>query len=588
MALFRKDPPPPPVVRPIRIHRLSPDYKRTLSSLQASAQVRQAGDADVPTNGPDGTGGGTRKWQREVWDYYDQVGPLHYAGTYVGNCLSRIRLTVALPDKEGVPGPVFDEDGIPTHPQAEEALALVRELSSFTAGQSQTMRALGLNSFIAGECYLLGVGEGAARQWEVLSVDELRPKRDKRPNGPRYERIDAPGANPVDVPADAVVFRIWTPHPRWSMLADAAGRALRDAFEEFVLLTREVRGQALSRLAGAGILIVPSEVDYPDDDNADENSEEGDSFTRDLIRTLSTAISDKATAAAVTPFVLRPGYDYADRIRHVAFVRPLDEKTIERRRETVMSIAQGVDLPVEVLTGHAQTTFSNAWAIDESLFKAHIEPKVQTLVDGLTVGYLRLALPGTELIVWYDPSALVIHPDRSVVATQAYDRRAISGSSYRGVLGFSESDAPDDAEKAERIGEALLLKGSGAYAPDPTGQVPGVGPATSGQATGIAAAAAEVSVLRAVDRAGARLRSKVNGSSLRGLLQNVPNGDVAATLGRDRVAGLVSDDELFKGEFNALAAWAARACPEDAAQLVAWAEGEARLRLYAPGARNGH
>ena len=216
----------------------------------------------------------------------------------------------------------------------------------------------------------------------MLSVDELRPKTMKGPGGQTlYERIEAPGAVPKDIPPDALVLRVWQPHPAWGQLADSSVRAVREILEELVLLTRDIRGQALSRLAAAGLLIVPSEIDYADDDNASEDTDEGDAFTRDLIRTLSAAIADKATAAAVTPFVLRAAYDLCDRIRHIEFRRPRDIESSEKRKETVQRFAQGVDLPVEIVLGHASTTLSNAWQIDETLYKAYVEPKALLLTD---------------------------------------------------------------------------------------------------------------------------------------------------------------------------------------------------------------
>jgi hypothetical protein len=222
---WRSKPPPAPV-RTVRIHRSDPMIRQSLSSLTSAALVKQP--ADTPTS--EGTGGGTRQWQKEVWDYWDIVGELHAAGSFLGNCMSRIRLTVALPDNDGVPGPAFDEDGLPLHGDAEEALAYLRELQSPIAGVSQVMRAMEVNHFVAGEFYLLGTEEPpAARSWEVLSVAELRPKTMKGIGGKTlYERIEAPGAVPKDIPADALVLRVWQPHPAWSMLADSSVRAVRE------------------------------------------------------------------------------------------------------------------------------------------------------------------------------------------------------------------------------------------------------------------------------------------------------------------------------------------------------------------------
>lgn len=586
----------PPVQR--RWPRTAPHVVNQLART-ASGQVRQPAP-DEPS--PEGTAGAARSWQREVWDYYDTVGEFHYSATFVGNCLSRIRLTVALPDNDGVPGPAFDEEGLPLVPEAPDALALVRELRSDVAGESQLLRALGLNHFVAGEAYLLGTDvEGGGRQWEVLSVEELRPKRDRRPEGPQYERLAGPNEQAKNVPAESVVFRVWQPHPRWSWLADSAPRALRDVLEEIVLLTRDIRAGAMSRLTSAGLLLIPTEIDYPDDEGASEDGDEGDPFTRDLIRTMSIAVSDKSTAAAVVPFVLRGPAEYLQHVKHLAFVPGGlrgDLDTAKRRTESVTRFARGVDLPVEIIMGHAQTTFSNAWQIDESTYKAHIEAKIQQLVDALTVGYLRPNLPDTRLVVHYDASELVAHPDRGNAAKDAYDRYELSGGALRDSLGFSDSDAPDDAEVAERVERAIALGSNGMMGDidaDEPAPAPGAGPATTGDdgsgngATPDAlAAAAEVAVLRAVERAGARLRSKANGSSMRAILAGIPDIEVGATLGPQRVRELASEDDLFRNEFRALRSWTARRYSTNLADEVeAWANREARDRLYAPRLTSG-
>jgi hypothetical protein len=573
---------------------------RTLSRsvvrpLTASAMVKTGPDVDQEKT--PGEGGFARSWQREAWDFYDMVGELHYAGAFVGACLSRIRLTIGVPDEEGVPGPAFDDEGNPMAPDAPEALDYLRQLRAQTGGQSALMRAFGINLFIAGEGYLVGTQDPTdQRSWEVLSVDELRPGAPKRVNGSAratYERRTEPNAPPEPLPAESYVVRVWRGHPRFAWLADAPTKAVREILEELVLLTREVRSQTLSRLASVGILIVPEEIDYPDDENASDESDLGDPFTRDLVKTISTAIADKASAAGQTPFVFRVPYDYADRVRHIMLERPRDEKSSEKRTEAVMRLARGLDLPVEIITGHAQTTFSNAWQIDESLFKSHIEPLVETVVDCLTIGYLRVSMPNTKLVISYDPSELVAHPDRSRDAKDGHDRFVISDSSYRRSIGFSDADAPDDEELERRMEIAERIKTPGTMLPGVAapkagaGEAPlspvNVGPTTSGNAS--LDVAVEVSVLRALQKAGARIRSKANGNtSVREIIRGVPDDEVAATLGPALVTQVVGDEDLFRSEFLALRRIAARQVGAAAADdLARAAEAQARDRLWRVG-----
>lgn len=597
--------------RPVRVVRTR--------NLVASSSLRTG----PKTGEPDGTGGGTRKWQKECWGHYDEVGPAHYSGRFVGSCLSRIQLTVALPDDEGNPAPVFDDEGKPIEgaEDAPEALRLLRELRSPRGGTTQILRAFGINLHVAGECYLVGQDVTAnlitERHWEVLSVDEIRrasPDRDPETGEERerWERMEHPGATAKLLPPETIVLRVWQSHPRWSYLADSSMRAVRDILEEITLLTREIRGQTISRLASAGVFVVPSEIEYepPGDDQPEDDTV--DAFTRDLLRTYAAAISDKSSAAATVPFILRAPYDYCDvgHLRHISFERPTNQKAAEDRTDATLRYAQGIDLPVEYVTGHAGTTFSNAWKIDEDLFKIHIEPVVELVVDSLTGGYLRTNLPGTRLIVWYDASELVAHPDRSAAAKDGHDRFVISDSAYRGAIGFTDADAPDEEEIAARAELARIIKSPGAAlpgvapahgvtpgeGPGPVPELPaGPGPATTngqGQPEPVAAsglpavwrvaAVAEFAAIRAVDHAGARLRSKANGGPAASLLRGVSNRDVGRTLQRAGVRSIIGDeDTLFKGAFDSFKSWAAPLVGgEDAEVWAMLAERHAREALY--------
>lgn len=574
-----------------------------LRALAASAVVRAGPDTAGEKTA--GEGGFSRTWQKEAWDYYDMVGELHYAGSFVGSCLSRVRLTIGVPDEEGNPGPAFDEAGGPLHPDAVEALGYLRDLRAQIGGQSALMRAFGLNLFNAGEGYLVGTDKAGTRSWEVLSVEEIHPSKEpirstdpltgEKTERQGYERKIEPNAALKKLPDESYVVRVWRSHPRYAWLADAPTKAVREILEELVLLTREVRAQTLSRLTSCGILVVPNEIDYADDENASDESDEGDPFTRDFVKTISTAIGDPGSAAGQTPFILRAAYDYCDdrHLRYIKIDRSADERSVEKRNEAVLRLARGLDLPVEIVTGHAQTTFSNAWQIDESLFKSHIEPLVETVVDCLTIGYLRLVMPATTLVFHYDPNELVSHPDRSKDAGAGHAAFVISDSTYRRAIGFTDADAPDEDEMARRIEIARNIKTPGANAPGlaPATGLPqegtpgGPGPDIAPVPTSGLAAAAEVSVLRALQRVGARIRSKANGNqAVRDIIRTTPDDEVASVLGPAMVASIVGDEDLFRTEFAALRRVAAREVGAAQADEIAKdAEADARTRLYKAG-----
>jgi transcriptional regulator with XRE-family HTH domain len=105
------------------------------------------------------------------------------------------------------------------------------------------------------------------------------------------------------------------------------------------------------------------------------------------------------------------------------------------------------------------TLNSNAVQIDESLYKAHIEPLLLLISDALTVVYLRPYLRGigfselevSKVVVWYDPSSVATRNDRASDADSGFDKLAISSQTWRRAHGFSETDAPDPTELALRL-----------------------------------------------------------------------------------------------------------------------------------------
>jgi hypothetical protein len=108
------------------------------------------------------------------------------------------------------------------------------------------------------------------------------------------------------------------------------------------------------------------------------------------------------------------------------------------------------------VTGLANVKYSNAVQIDESLYKAHIEPLMLLIADALTVVYLRPYLLANgfdqtevdRIVVWFDPTAVSTRNDRAQDADSGFEKMAISLETWRKTHGFSESEAPSPTELA--------------------------------------------------------------------------------------------------------------------------------------------
>jgi hypothetical protein len=189
-----------------------------------------------------------------------------------------------------------------------------------------------------------------------------------------------------------------------------------------------------------------------------------DEFEDQLIDAMTTPIKDEDSASAVVPLIIRGPAELGDKIKQFKFERSFDPALAARSDRVLERIMQGIDVPKDIVTGLANVKYSNALQIDESLYKAHIEPMMLLIADALTVVYLRpylLANGFTEadvdrIVVWYDPSLVATRNDRAADADSGFEKMAISFETWRRAHGFAEAEAPSPTEVALRL---LVEKG---------------------------------------------------------------------------------------------------------------------------------
>lgn len=478
----------------IRPHSAPVRVYGTAEALTAAGDLTTSAGSVAAGQGMSGAGQGRQAWQTEGWNHYDAFGELHYGAQFTGSCFSRVLLRLGWRNDANEVGPIFDQDGNidPDCPVAEAdirvAAALLGAFRDPLGGTASLMEAIGKNLTITGDLHLVARDfhndrqQIVARRWEVFSTDELRRRPNVRrsketglPLEAEFDRV-RPGMPNEEIPIDAFVLRIYRRHPRYSNVADSAVRPLLDIMETVELITRQLRSTVLSRLAGAGLLWVPNEIDFPDDPTAPEGSEEDDPFARTLIRQMMAPITDRSGPSSVVPLVVRADGDMIALVKHMRFDVGDDQMALEKMSALIQRFAQGMDLPVEVTVGHQSTTFANAVQIDESTYKAHLEPLVGVVCGFLTAGYLwasmgilrpvdapaddPMVFPAvddrqlTRLVIIGDPSSLVTHENREKNAIELGVKARpplISNSATRRALGFSDADAPDEDELAEWI-----------------------------------------------------------------------------------------------------------------------------------------
>lgn len=447
--------------------------------------------------------------------------------------------------------------------------------------------------------------------WEVRAADEIRKStRDDK----RVMLVDSPDQRDgVELDADAYVERVWRKHGRWSAWADSNFRAAVGTLEELDLLNRLARASIRSALV-AGFVTFPDELDFG---AADQPAGEGSgapgkkvSLDREIVELFTTVVGDEADPNSIAPAPIRGPKEFLDGIRHIAIPSRYGAGERAQYEDAVKKLARTLDLPVEVLLGMMQTTFANAAQIDQDTYDDHLAPLVSVAVEAVTFGLLRPMMleegcpPDVvaRLVAAADPSQLVRRPDRGKVAAEGHAMFALSDKAWRQANSFGDDDAPSDDELRRRLGvtrsiltsdlSVLLLEESGLL---PEGTADRLAaqkqagndetidvvdePADEEAAAAVTAAASRVgaahslaladrvlrerllatfdaSLTRAVEKAGARLRTKASRvGDARAALNaagTVPNTDVGRVLGPALVAALATDDDLLAGAFEDL------------------------------------
>ncbi len=453
------------------------DQLRPLTAAAAQMNLNDKGEADRFKNRRQSA---AFSWQQEAWEYYDAIGEIKYAFNLVASVVSRIRLYPALvEDPSHAPSSLSQTDKVDPTLSAAAARAIAR-LDSAYGGQPGLLKDMALNLQVTGECYLVQIperiGSGLPESWDIRSTDELQidargnyivnPVRDVGGSAPGGN-----GKNAIRLPKDAFVGRIWKTHPRYTQESDSSMRGLLDLCAELLLLNRTFRATARSRL-NAGALYLPDglsvasapDPNYPYEDAdgiyADPTPEEAqDDFEEQLIDAMTTPIKDEDSASAVVPLIIRGPAELGDKIKQFKFERSFDSVLAERADRVLERIMQGLDVPKDIVTGLANVKYSNALQIDESLYKAHIEPLMLLIADALTVVYLRPYLKANgfnpedvdRIVIWYDPSQVATRNDRAADADAGFDKMAVSYETWRRAHGFSDADAPSPTELGLRL-----------------------------------------------------------------------------------------------------------------------------------------
>lgn len=432
-----------------------------LGSLLASA--RRLTSADLKAKRRRSTTAAESSWQSESWDMYDLVGEQHFLVSNLAKRLGKARLYVGKVnplDPTDDPFPVVDE----------KIKDVLQAVGGSQAALGQLLERLAMNLSMAGEGWMVGIPEHLLDEeaeapkdpdsipltdfeWRMLSVSEVQTNT----TGKVTLQLDLNQKLEVE-PEDVYLIRVWRPHPRWWWQADSPSKAALPVLKELVGLTMHIGAQVDSRLAGAGVFIVPQSAQRALRIAAGvpEDSEE-DQFTEALIEAMMTSISDRSNASALVPLVVTVPDESTGLFRHITFSTPLDAEARNLRDEAIRRLALGQDAPPELLLGSGGMNHWGAWLTQEDTVANHIEPPLALICDALTTQYLWPVLEGMGVkdyqdhVIWYDVNHLIIHHTRTGDAKDLHTKGVISDEALRRETGFDESDAPDTEDPVKEM-----------------------------------------------------------------------------------------------------------------------------------------
>lgn len=379
----------------------------------------------------------TAEWQAEAAELFNLVPELRYGISWIASSASRAKLIIA----KAPEGDEHEPSDVPRdHPAWEPLLELA------PTGPEQAMVIYRMTTLmkLLGRWRFVGFDTEAGRQWVVAS------EYDYRESGNGVWVHDANSGVDYEIARD----KVWSipmlmPHPVRSCEPDAPTRALIGTFHELIDLSGHVQTAAKSRLAGAGLLLVPNSLNtVTPGQSTGVNPPDGNPLMHGLMRTSQASFRSPLDVSRHLPVIIEGHQEALNAVRHLNLSTPFDERVDSLRTSAVRRIAIGLDIPPEVLTGMGDLNHWTAWAVESSGQRINVEPTLNFLCREMTVKFLRPALiamgiPDAEdYMVSFDAAGAQSEANRGDLALAAYELGLLSGDATRAALGYGISDAP--------------------------------------------------------------------------------------------------------------------------------------------------
>jgi hypothetical protein len=290
--------------------------------------------------------------------------------------------------------------------------------------------------------------------WRFLSTAEV--EFDKSSDDVTIRVEDSAKGRWKGDPDRILMFRCWRPDPFEFWMSDSPTLSALPICRQLVDLMGAMGAQLLSRIAGAGILLVPQSAEDAvkatrGAASADEGSDVSP-FIEAMLEAMTTAIQEPDSVVRVAPVVFTVPDNTIEMFKHLTFSTELDKQYDVLEEKKIRRLALSLDADPEVLLGVGGLNHWGAWLVQEDTVTTHVEPPLAVICDAVTTQYIWPVLEAGEMdteearryVVWYSVEHMIVRPNRFADAKDAHTANALSDEALRKYGGFDEDDAPQD------------------------------------------------------------------------------------------------------------------------------------------------
>lgn len=257
--------------------------------------------------------------------------------------------------------------------------------------------------------------------------------------------------------ADRLV-RMWTPDRDYPLLGASPMSAVVDDCERYYSLMKYVRRTADSRLAMNKILWTPEGAHIPlPDDMQVPGTVPKSQLDVSIAAAAKASFEREDSLQGIMPFILRWDKNLGEP-KLIDLARGLESAVLDQMQDAAKCIAQGLPLPSQMLLGDTSNHWTE-WLLDEQSFRWGCAPGIERVCNDLSRSFLtptlRALAPGDPAIgdpvkyrIWYDPSAVLIHPDRTANALPLNLAGLLGAIPTLEAYGFSGAELMTEVERA--------------------------------------------------------------------------------------------------------------------------------------------